>query len=104
MIYQGLKKNIGVVRRYSKMQFKKLLNNYLKNGLYENLGQSTILNIIDYMNKKLDRYDLSYSDYDDMKKDLRDYVRLLNDTLSKSNNKKYNYEISLSEHYWKVRP
>lgn len=97
MIYEGLKKNIGVVRRYSKMQFKKLLNNYLKTGLYENMGQNTILNIINYMDKKLNSYDLGYSGYDDMKKDLRDYVKYLNETLSKTNNRKNNYEIVSSE-------
>ena len=97
MINKDLKKNIAVVRRYSKMQFKKLLKNYLKNGFYENLGQNTLHNISDYMSKKIVNSPLAYNDYEDMKKDLRDYVKYLNETLSKTNNRKYNYEIVSSE-------
>lgn len=88
VIMKGLNNNVGVVRRYSKMQFKKLLKDFLQNGMHENFGQNTILKIKDYMNKKLVKYGLSYQDSADMKQDLQFLVHYINETLGSTKDKK----------------
>lgn len=88
MIYKGLNNNVGVVRRYSKMQFKKLLKDFLKYGMHENFGQNTVFKIKDYMGKKLDGYNLTYQDSEGMKEDLRFLVNYINNTLGSSKDKK----------------
>ena len=92
MTYKDLKKNVGVCRRFAKIQYKKLLKSYAKNGMCENFGQSTILNIDDYISKKLVISDLSYNDYQDMKQDLRAFNGCFIDALCTSHNRTINVQ------------
>ena len=96
MKYRELKKNIGVCRRYSKMQFKKLLRKFKKNGMHENFGQTTINHINDYISKKMLYSDLSYNDYQDMLDDLKNFDTCIINILCGSYNKADNLEIASS--------
>lgn len=89
---KNFSKRLGNCKRYCKRQFKKLIDKYENNGgIWENFGNNTISDCINYINISGIEDTVSYSDFCDMKADLRAVTDELTDILCSAGNGYYDY-------------